>query len=94
MLHTLALLLAASSSVTIQPIDSDRFQLTIVFKDRSFSGHAEAQLALAAAAQRQCRGKGRPVSAGTLTLNEIPASATGRRRLSLSEEWRCVPAAR
>ena len=96
MLHPLALILAAASPVAIQPLDADRFRLTILYKGDSLAAHANAQFKLIAAARRLCEGRGRPVSAGTLEVNTVPRSdkaARKRGHLSLSEEWRCIPQA-
>ena len=89
------LLLALASPVSVQPIDADRFRLTIIYGGDHLTAHAQALIELASEARRQCRNRGEPVSAGSLELNEVPKTDTAARkkgRLSLSEEWRCVPA--
>jgi hypothetical protein len=91
-----ALLLASAPSVSVQLLEDGWFRLTIIYRPTSIEAHANAQLRLIAAADRLCKGKGRRVSEGTLTVNEVTDTAlAGRkrgRRLSLSEEWRCGPA--
>lgn len=92
-----ALLLASAPSVSVQPLQDGWFRLTIIYKPSGLEAHANAQLRLIAAADRLCKGKGRPVSEGTLSVNEVPNPASaGRKRgrlLALSEAWRCGPAA-
>lgn len=86
-----ALLLAGAAAVSIQPLDGGWFRLTILYKGSGIEAHANAQLRLIAAADRLCRGKGRPVSEGTLQVDEVPRTGTRKRGriLALSEKWRC-----
>ena len=88
-----ALFLLLGSSVAVEPIDADRFRLTVRYNGHA---HVEAQLALIETARRLCKGKGRAVSAGTLHADEVPKTDPARKRgrLKLSEEWRCDSAAR
>ncbi len=89
----LPFLLALASSVTVQPIDADRFRLTIIYGGRSAYAHAEAQMKLIGAAEGLCKGRGRAVSEEALMLNEVSKADKATRkkgRLSLSQEWRCV----
>ena len=92
-----ALLLAGAASMSVQPLDGGWFRLTVFYKGSSVEAHANAQIGLIVAAQRLCKGQGRPVSEGSLRLDEVPkAEGTARRRcriLALSEEWHCGPAA-
>ena len=92
-----ALLLASAPSVSIQPLDNGWFRLSVEYKGTSIEAHSDAQLRLIAAAGRLCKGKGRPLSEGTLNVDEVaradgPARKRGRLTV-LSEEWRCGPAA-
>ena len=90
-----ALLLAGAASMSVQPLEGGWFRLTILYKGSSVEAHANAQIRLITAASRLCKGKGRPVSGGSLRLDEVPKpDGAARRRgrvLALSEEWRCAP---
>ncbi|HEU0097966.1 MAG TPA: hypothetical protein VFQ67_04245 [Allosphingosinicella sp.] len=91
-----ALLLASAPPVSIQPLDDGWFRLTVTYKPSGIQAHADAQGRLIAAASRLCKGKGRPVSEGSLDVDEMPvpaASGGSGRRLALSERWRCGAAA-
>lgn len=90
----LALLFAAT--VAVQPTQDGGFRLSLLYGGGDPMAHAEAQMQLASAAKRVCRGRGDAVSAGSLELNEVPKTDPARKRgrLSLSEVWRCVPKAR
>jgi hypothetical protein len=92
MLH-LPLLLAFGSSVVMQPLDGDRFRLTITYRGYEIEPQIKAQKKLAATASGLCKGKGIAVSSGTLDLTEVPLTDLATRRRgdhTLSEEWRCV----
>jgi redox-regulated HSP33 family molecular chaperone len=85
-------LLAASAAqdVTVEPQPDGRLRLTIVFATANSELYVRAMLRLRQAAERQCRGRGRPVSEGALEANRVP----GRRdRLALSETYACAPPA-
>jgi hypothetical protein len=90
----LALLFALASPVSVQPLDSDRFRLTIVYGGSDLAAATQALMQIAAAAERQCRDRGKAVSYGAIEVNDVPKTDVGARkkgRLSLSENWRCVP---
>lgn len=95
MLSFLPLLLAASSGVSIQPIDGERYRLTVTYRGQGYEGPTRALLKLAATAERLCKGKGRPVSGDSIELNEV-RTKSGRKGggNSLTQEWRCVPPSR
>ena len=85
-------LLLLSPTVTMTPAEGDRFRLSVTFPANARPGeHMEAQVALSEEAAKLCKGKGRPVSAGGRQVADVPATATKRRQLALSGEWRCVP---
>jgi hypothetical protein len=91
----LSLLVALPSPVTVQSLADERFRLTVIVRGSDPSSSTNALLALLAAAEHECRGRGRAVGGDPLELNEIPktdAAARKRGRLSLSGEWRCDPA--
>ena len=90
------LLVAALSSIAIQPLDSGRFQLTIIVRSQSLESITDGQLKLIAAARRLCRGKGQAVSEGTLEVNKVPRTDRALRKrgdMSMAEVYRCVPEA-
>jgi hypothetical protein len=97
MTGTLALLLlaASGSNVDYERLDGGWIRVTTYYRDGpSVAGPTRAQLRLMAAAERLC-GRGRAVSAGTLTLNKVPPNDRATRKrgdLKLSEDYRCLDA--
>jgi hypothetical protein len=73
----LPLFLVLAAPVSVQPIDAERFRVTVLV-DGDFRAQVEAQLQLAAEAKRQCRDRGKPVSGGTLEVNAPPKADAAR----------------
>jgi hypothetical protein len=86
----IGLLLASGPApdVAVAPQPGGRLRLTALANSDSPESLARAMIGLREEAARQCHGRGRPVSEGTLEANQVP----GRRgRLALSEIYSCVP---
>lgn len=86
-----SLVVLASVGPNVIPIDEIRFRVQIVYDDKSPMGHAKAQIALAKAATKFCRGRGTAVSEGTLELNDAESLRKGKDALELGEVYRCLP---
>jgi hypothetical protein len=56
-------------SQEITSLGDGRIRITLVYDDTSPTGSAQAQISVASAAVKACRGKGRAVSEGVLELN-------------------------
>ena len=91
MISLLALLLVAVDSpprnMIVEELDDGRFRFTVTYSARASPAvHARMQLRLMEQAERQCRGRGRAVSAGALEANQAPGG-----RIALSEIYSCQP---
>ena len=85
-----SLLFLSSVGPTITEIEGSSFRVTILYDDHSLRGHAKAQIALAKAAKKHCRGKGKAISSGTLELNNAEPIKK-KKTLELNEIYSCVP---
>jgi hypothetical protein len=83
------LLMLGSGQVSIEPQPDGSFRVSAITYPDSF----EAQMAMAVAAKRACKGKGKAVGEGVLRLDPVPGAAPAgkRRKLKLSEGYRCLP---
>ena len=85
----------SSGVVEAAPMDSERFKVSIVYRSSASPlEQADAQIALMQAAKKLCKGKGQPVSEGTLYLDGVGPDAKGHKKLRLSEIYTCVAKAK
>ena len=92
LIATVPLIMLAAVGPTVTMIDETRFRVENVYRDRTPTGHANAQIALMRAASKHCRGKGVAVSEGSLELNNAEPTKGGKKALALSEVYSCKPA--
>ena len=85
---TALLLIAAAPNVAVEPAPDGRFRVsTVIAGDSGMpEDYARGLLRLRAAAEEQCRGRGRAISSGTIEADRVPHRPD---RLSLAETYAC-----
>ena len=91
MIEAAAALLLLASLPAAEAVDDDRIKVTAhLGENASIRKHTKAQITLRKLAKKACKGKGKPVSEGTLHLETIPVDGYPDPQLVISEYYRCI----
>ncbi|MXP46214.1 hypothetical protein GRI43_02255 [Altererythrobacter luteolus] len=91
MIAAAAALLSLASLPAAEVVDNDRIKVTAhLGENASIRKHTKAHLMLRKLAKRACKGKGKPVSEGTLHLETMPVDGYPASQLVVSEYYRCI----
>ena len=91
MIEAAAALLLLASLPAAQVVDDDRIKVTAhLGENASIRKQTKALVTLRKLAKKACKGKGKPVSEGTLHLETMPVDGYPDSQLVVSEYYRCI----